>query len=353
MTLMTGTRTEVFLIFLPAGKDIFMCNSRIFPILLGLLALTLSACAARNDVSRSSLPDAANQSAHVSGQATWQHTWQNLSEKLQKDGLDAGHTRRLFAELDMQPSPVPMGIKVKELYSGKFLPRPKARPQKPVETKLGIPGPWFKGVVTTANARLCKDFINKHAVAFAKAELNYDVPSEVAAALLFVETRLGGYLGKHNAFYMLASMSVIRDPADIPEYLNKLPNSEQHLPWIQEKMELKADWAYKELKALLSYCYANGLDPLKVKGSVYGAIGLCQFMPSNISRYAVDGNGDGIIDLFTVDDAVASLSNYLHRNGWRSGMTIARQTRVLRSYNAMDIYAHTILALAKTIRQLP
>ena len=50
-------------------------------------------------------------------------------------------------------------------------------------------------------------------------------------------------------------------------------------------------------------------------------------------------------------DAVASLSNYLRRNGWKKGMTVTQQTRVLRSYNAMDIYAHTILALAKTIRQ--
>ena len=81
-------------------------------------------------------------------------------------------------------------------------------------------------------------------------------------------------------------------------------------------------------------------------------MGLCQFMPSNISRYGVDGNADGVIDLFTVDDAVASLSNYLRRNGWKSGLSISQQTRVLRSYNAMDIYAHTILALARTIRQL-
>ena len=81
-------------------------------------------------------------------------------------------------------------------------------------------------------------------------------------------------------------------------------------------------------------------------------MGLCQFMPSNISRYGVDGNADGVIDLFTVDDAVASLSNYLRRNGWRSGLSVTQQTRVLRTYNAMDIYAHTILALARTIRQL-
>ena len=324
--------------------------SRIFSVFLCVLALALSACAPKQHTSYSSRPNLSSNTAEgIGGQESYQTAWQNLSAKLQHDGLDSRHTREVFARLDLSPSPVPMGIKVKELYSNKFLPRPKARPQKSFETKLGIPGPWFKGVVTTANARTCRDFINKHAVAFAKAELNYGVPSEVAAALLFVETRLGGYLGKHNAFYMLASMSVTRNPADIPEYINKLQGADQHLPWIQEKMNVKADWAYSELKALLAYCYANDLDPLQIKGSVYGAIGLCQFMPSNISRYAVDGNGDGVINLFTVDDAVASLSNYLRRNGWRTGLSIDKQTRV---YNAMDIYAHTILALAKTIRKL-
>lgn len=325
-------------------------------IVLGLLALSLSACSVRNTTPQAPTGQAEVPSASLQAVAgerlSWQQTWQDLSIKLQRDGLDPAFAKKIFASLDMPPSSVPMGIKIRELYTNAYLPKPKARPQKPIETKLGIPGPWFKGVVTTANAKACKDFMNKHAVAFARAELNYGVPSEVAAALLFVETRLGGYLGKHNAFHMLASMSVTRNPADIPEYIEKLQGADQHLPWIRDKMEIKANWAYGELKALLLYCQANGLDPLKIKGSVYGAIGLCQFMPSNISRYGVDGNGDGIIDLFSVDDAVASLSNYLRRNGWRSGLSIERQTRVLRSYNAMDIYAHTILALAKTIRQL-
>lgn len=322
--------------------------------LFGFLALTLSGCA--TGTHRSPSVVAADRSASTIGYSSPSPSrhdiWQSLSAKLQRDGLDAARTNALFAGLDLPPSSVPMGIKVRELYTNKFLPRPKTRPQKAFQTKLGIPGPWFKGVVTTANAKKCRDFIDEHAVAFARAELNYGVPSEVAAALLFVETRLGGYLGKHNAFYMLASMSVTRDPADIPEYMAKLPGAERQIPWIREKMAVKADWAYKELKALLTYCYANGIDPLKVKGSVYGAVGLCQFMPSNISRYGVDGNADGVIDLFTVDDAVVSLSNYLHRNGWKSGMSVSQQTRVLRSYNAMDIYAHTILALAKSIRRL-
>jgi len=324
-----------------------------------MLAFALSACAGKAVSPRETLPGLTDSQleSSVNGQqlyagSSWRDTWLQLSGRLQQDGLDPGRTRALFARLDMPPSPIPMGAKVRELYTSAYLPRPKARPPKAVETKLGIPGPWFKGVVTRANALTCRAFMEKHAMAFARAELRYGVPSEVAAALLFVETRLGSYLGRHNAFYMLASMSVTRAPESIPEYINRLQGADRHLPWIRKKMETKADWAYRELRALLKYCYANGIDPLAVKGSIYGAIGLCQFMPSNLPRYAVDGNNDGVVDIFTVDDAVASLSNYLAKNGWKQGMSLERQVRVLRSYNAMDIYAHTILALAKTIKQV-
>ncbi|WP_298069227.1 lytic murein transglycosylase [uncultured Mailhella sp.] len=284
----------------------------------------------------------------------WQKTWRQLAERLMADGLDAGKTAALFAGLSSPPSAEPMGVKVRELYTGKFL--SKAHPTKKAQlfqTKLGIPGPWFKGVVTQTNARLCKKFIAEHERAFALAEAHWGVPPETGAALLFVETRLGAYVGKHNAFFTLASMAVTKDPAGIPEYLDALPGSSERLPWIRERMEQKAEWAYTELKALLAYCYENALDPLTLKGSVYGAIGLCQFMPGNISRYAVDGDGDGHIDLYQAPDAIASLSCYLQRHGWKPGLSVSAQRKVLRRYNAMDIYARTILALARTIERLP
>jgi len=317
--------------------------------LLGSLCLAISACAPAEQAKSSPL-------VHSEPLGSWEE----LSLRLQKDGFDAEKTEKLFADVGMPPSLSPMGTKIRELYSNKFLPKPKpkaspasaSKRKKSPPSSLGIPGPWFKGTVTRANALKCKEFITSNSKAFTEAEKKYGVPAEVGAALLFVETRLGTFLGSQNAFYSLASMSVKRSPESMAHYLDELPGTWSRLGWIDERMEEKSEWAYEELKALLEYCWSNGKDPLSVPGSIYGAMGLCQFMPSNIKRFAEDGNGDGMIDLFSAPDAILSLSRYLSLNGWKKGMGLKGQVDVLMRYNRMRTYAHTILALAKTIENL-
>lgn len=279
--------------------------------------------------------------------------WRTLLERLRKDGLTEDEFIVLFARLGA-PSQDPMGRKVQELYTGKYLRKPKVSSPPDLSTKdTGITRPLYKGVVTDSNARRCRTFINTHSRWFEESEARYGVPTEVAAALLFVETRLGDYLGEQNAFITLASMSISRSPDAIPDWLAKLPGVENRLDWVGERMEDKANWAYTELRALLKYSLANGIDPFEMPSSVYGAIGLCQFMPSNIGVYAVDGNEDGIIDLFDPPDAVASLSNYLAKHGWKSTMTVPEKVKVLRRYNNLSVYANTILALAEKIKSIP
>ena len=279
----------------------------------------------------------------------WLHLW----EKLRADGLNQEEIAYLFIRLE-EPSQDPMGRKVQELYANQFMRTQRTASQPDTSPNdTGIPRPWYRGFVTDANAKTCRNFINANAAAFLAAEQNYGVPAEVGAALLFVETRLGDYLGDNNAFFTLASMAISRSPEAIPDWLDKLPGVENHLDWVNSRMADKADWAYAELAALLRYCLENGIDPFLMPSSAYGAIGLCQFMPSNLSRYAVDGNADGIIDLFDQADAIASLSNYLVKHGWKPGLNVEQQIKVLRRYNNLAIYANTILALATKVKQIP
>jgi membrane-bound lytic murein transglycosylase B len=53
-------------------------------------------------------------------------------------------------------------------------------------------------------------------------------------------------------------------------------------------------------------------------GSWAGAMGQPQFLPSSYLKYAVDFDGDGKADIWrSVPDVLASIANYLRKNGWQ------------------------------------
>lgn len=268
--------------------------------------------------------------------------WEPLEARLAADGLSGPAVTELLASLPAEPTQSPMGRKVSELYRRRFFPTKKsAAPQ------------FYKGVVTEANAALCRNFVAEHRQAFNLARERYGVPPAVASALLFVETRLGRVLGDvpDNAFYTLASMAVSKTPSDISQWLPRLKDHALHEGWIRETMLKRSDWAYNEVRALIRHMLRDRIAPQNLPGSIYGAVGLCQFMPSNIPAYGADGDGDGRVDLFSVPDAVASLANYLAKHGWKAGLPRQRQHKLLMTYNHSQTYANTILALADLVAQ--
>ncbi len=269
--------------------------------------------------------------------------WQALRLRLAADGLSGPEVDRLLATLGPRTQ-APMGRKMRELYTKRFLSTPDKKPAKPAPK-------YYKGVVTRANAVKCADFIRAHRQAFARAQQRYGVPPSTAAALLFVETRLGTVLRDvpENALHTLASMSQSTTLASISDWHGTMPGCEKHGDWFAATMPRRADWAYNETRALVRYMVENQITPDMLPGSIYGAIGLCQFMPSNIAPYGVDGNGDGVIDLYTADDAVMSLASYLARHGWKPGASREAKHRALMRYNKSVRYANTILGLGDLV----
>ena len=270
--------------------------------------------------------------------------WEDLRLRLARDGVAGPRVDALLATLG-ERTQSPMGRKMRQLYTSKFMPKPK-----PSEVPK-----HYKGVLAEANAQKCRDYLAAHGAAFARAEAAFGVPREIAVSLLFVETRLGAVLGdvKENAFQTLASMAESRRFEDISEWHARMPGCEQQRAWFDETMPKRADWAYNETKALVKYMLKSGLAPDRFPGSIYGAIGLCQFMPSNIETYGADGSGDAVIDLFDIDDATMSLSRYLAKHGWKPGISRAQQHRCLMAYNHAEIYANTILALSDMVKAEP
>ena len=270
-------------------------------------------------------------------------SWNELVTRLLMD-MPGAPIEDYFADLPAF-STKPMAVKIKELYTAAFERKAPVDDGKPKPPPSGI----YKGVVTQANMIKCQDFLKEHRAAFDVLEQRYAVPREVVVALLMVETKLGTYLGSVDAFWSLASMAAANTPDKVRSGLtvNITPDKEA---WLASKLEEKSSWAYKELKSLITHCAAQTLNPKGMPGSVYGAVGICQFMPSNLSYYTDDGDGDGKIDLFTEADAIVSVGKYLTKHGWQSGSSVDHQRKTLRRYNNSTRYANTILALAYSLK---
>lgn len=267
-------------------------------------------------------------------------------ERLQNDPNASPEMARYFCSL-ADYSPDPMAEKVKELFTNAFL--RKKTPPDPNAPKR-TPSRIYRNIVTAANVQKCNDFLARNKAVFDAVEKKYPVPREVLAALLFVETRLGTYVGKKNAFWSLACMAAADKPELVKPGLSKLPITSSHDAWLQDKLTDKSNWAYKEMRSLLAFCDLQQLDPHKMPGSVYGAVGICQFMPSNLVPYGDDGDGDGVVNLFSEPDAIFSAARYLTKHGWAAGISIDKQRSVLKRYNNLTVYANTILALGESIR---
>jgi len=137
-------------------------------------------------------------------------------------------------------------------------------------------------------------FWSLHAEYLARAQAEFGVPPEVILGILGVETYFGRNTGSFRAIDALATIAF--DGVRRQEYFRD------------------------ELKELLLLARERGIDPLAIKGSYAGAVGLPQFMPSSYRRYAVDYDGDGAIDLVgSPADAIGSIASYIKAFGWVPG----------------------------------
>jgi membrane-bound lytic murein transglycosylase B len=117
---------------------------------------------------------------------------------------------------------------------------------------------------------------------------------------------------------------------------------------IVRRAEKKAAWALKELKALQTIQERKVMDVAQLKGSWAGAFGFPQFLPSSYNSWAVDGDADGIIDLYNLPDAGHSIGNYLKDNGWSDNKT--SQRKAVHHYNNSDAYVDAVFTLASKVR---
>ncbi|MCY1268160.1 Membrane-bound lytic murein transglycosylase B [compost metagenome] len=157
--------------------------------------------------------------------------------------------------------------------------------------------------ITPARIQKGVNFWNQHADALARAEKEYGVPAQVIVAIIGVETFYGGNTGNFRVIDALSTLGFDYPP--------------------------RADFFRQQLKEFLLLAREEQVDPLMLKGSYAGAMGLPQFMPSSFRAYAVDFDGDGHIDIWNNPvDAIGSVASYFKRHGWVHGAPVVSRAQV-------------------------
>lgn len=266
--------------------------------------------------------------------------WEPVIARLTADGQNRAAMVRLFTGLAFDPSI--MAHKVDAMVKKEFEPQPKPG-RRTLEQSA------YRQFLSPAVIGQAVAFIRENRAAFVRAKTEFGPPPELIAAIMLVETQLGSFLGEQNALAVLASLARSADLATIQPFMKTLSASPERQAFAANAAKDRADWGYRELLALIRLSATNHQDPTHVPGSIYGAIGLCQFMPSNVLTYGVDGNGDGKVDLFSPADAICSVASYLRGHGWRPGLTDDEARAVVYSYNHSDLYVLAVLTVAARI----
>lgn len=165
----------------------------------------------------------------------------------------------------------------------------------------------------------------KNADVLARAEHDYGVPAQIIVAIIGVETFYSRNMGNWPVLDALTTLSFDYPP--------------------------RSDFFKQQLTQYLLMVRDEQLNPLALKGSYAGAMGMCQFMPSSFRAYAVDYDNDGVIDIWTnPTDAIGSVANYFKEHGWKRGQVTVLQVAVSGDKVSSGLSAG--LELDKTVIQL-
>ncbi|MDG0027045.1 lytic murein transglycosylase B [Trinickia sp. Y13] len=207
-----------------------------------------------------------------------------IDDMVARYDFDATALHALFAGVSysatavklVTPAPTPF-VKNWQVYQARFL--------DPVRINAGV------------------EFWRENRATLQRAYEQFGVPPEIVVGIIGVETIYGRYMGNFRVLDALTTLAF-----DYPNTPNRA----------EREMTFR-----KNLVDYLVWTRDAQIDPTSVLGSYTGAIGIPQFLPSSIVKYAVDYEGNKRIDLRTsTADAIGSVANYLKENGWENGRPV-------------------------------
>lgn len=170
-----------------------------------------------------------------------------------------------------------------------------------------------------------KSIKQKYAGLFAGIEQRFGVPAGPLIAIWGMETGFGGFLGNQNILSAVATLA-----------------------YDCRRSEFFTGHLYGALTMI-----DRGMMHPDSRGAAHGEIGQTQFLPGNALQYAVDGDGNGRIDMIgSVADALASTANFLRAHGWQPGAGYQPgqpNFRAIQGWNAASVYQQAIAIMGQEI----
>lgn len=216
------------------------------------------------------------------------------------------------------------GFSKKEIVSLFSDPRIKLDPEIPEKFKKSLAlEPDYSTYLREERVQEGVEFLIDHKELLEKVEERYGVDKEIIVALFRIESSFGTDIGSYRAFNVF----------------NSLVFYETAGSW-------RSRWAKKELISLLKICRNLNIDPLEVRSSWAGAIGYPQFMPTSYLSYAVDGDKDKKVNLFTFEDSAFSIGNYLVENDWHRD-----KSEAIKRYNNSQKFVDFVEEYARKVKE--
>lgn len=145
--------------------------------------------------------------------------------------------------------------------------------------------------ITPAQISRGRSLLQQHAVLLKQVQQRYGMQPHYLVSFWAIESNYGRETGGFSVLQALATLAY--DPR-------------------------RADRFRAELLIALEIIDRGHITASQMSGSWAGAMGQLQFMPSIFLRYAVDGDGDGRIDIWnSLPDIFHSTANFMSQSGWR------------------------------------
>jgi membrane-bound lytic murein transglycosylase B len=178
--------------------------------------------------------------------------------------------------------------------------------------------------VTPARVEQGRELYARHREFLADLTRKTGVPGRYLLAFWGLETNFGSYLGSVPTLDALATLACD---------------------------ERRPTFFTEEFISALQLMERESLTPAQMHGSWAGAVGHTQFMPSSYLKYAVDGDGDGHINLWDSErDALASGAHFLQQLGWEPGLRWGREVLLPNDFPYQQTGVSTSLPLREWVK---